>query len=248
MAKARSKPLQTKTSSKKSASKALNAATTSARPSGQARQPPHGLGVGRDRRDRSQARLQVHGAGAGRELSRLPRLDRELSRQQEPADADLPARGALRRHRRRLCPRRRRADGRRHPHQRRPDARLHGDLLRLGRPRADPDVRRQRPDRRPPAPSLDRLDPHHQGPRRADPQLHQVGRRAAVGPGRHRVGAARQPDRALQAVRPDLRLPRRGPAGRRAAGRRHHPRRLALRAGAAAGRRPRDRCARSSPR
>src|SRR5881296_340261 len=63
------------------------------------------------------------------------------------------------------------------------------------------------------AASLDRLDPHGVGPRRARPRLHQMGQPTGLGPRRVRSHPARGADRQHRAARPDLHQPRRGAAG-----------------------------------
>ena len=165
--------------------------------------------------------VPVPRAQSRRELPRPARQPRQLPRQPRPADAAVPARGERGRHRARLREGHRARDGRGAALERRPDARVDGDLQRVVRPRADAAARRDRPGRRGTAPAVDRLDPHRVRPGRAGARLHQVGQPAGVDPGGARGAAARAAARADAAVRADLREPRRRAAGgdaRRAAG------------------------------
>ena len=84
----------------------------------------------------------------GRELPRPARQPRQPSRQHAARDAAVHPRGACRRARPWLGARHRPADGGGPAQQCRPDARDHGDLQRLVRPRADRDPRRAGADGR----------------------------------------------------------------------------------------------------
>ncbi len=153
------------------------------------------LGLGRDRGRAARPQDPVYRAQSGRELSRHPRLDRELSRQRDAADDPLPARRGRGRDRARLRQGHRQGDGGGGALQRRPVPRHHGGVQRLVRPHAGRHPRRNRPGRRAQAPSLDRLDPHRARPGRDRPRLHQVGRPAGLAGRFARGAAARDLDR-----------------------------------------------------
>ena len=178
----------------------------------------------------------VHHAQSRRELPRPARLARQLRRQRAADDA-VPARGDRGADRARLRQGDRQADGGDPAQSRRPAACLHGDLLRLSRPRADLHHRRHRPDGRGQAPSAHRLDAHRAGAGQRGARLHQVGLPADLD--RRRAGKlrARLFDHDDRAAGPDLHVLR-----RRAAGGAARPR-----GAAAAGRRRRDAGARWRP-
>ena len=118
--------------------------------------------------------------GAGCQLSRLSGQPGELPRQSRPADARVPARGALRRHRPWLCEGDGQADGCRRALERRLDARDDGDFRCMVRPRAGDGVRGHRAGGCRHAPSMDRLDTHLARPGRLGARLCQMGRSAGV--------------------------------------------------------------------
>ncbi len=137
----------------------------------------------RQRRGRgyaARARYPLHRAQSRCELSRPARLDRQLPRQRDAADAVVPARGECRRHRPRLCQGHGQGDGCGGALQCGPVPRHHGDLQRLVRPHAGHRAGRHRPGRCRQAPSLDRLDSHRTRPGRDRARLHQMGRSARL--------------------------------------------------------------------
>ncbi len=148
----------------------------------------------RGRRHAARAGDSLHRAQSRRELSRPARLDRELPRQRDAADAALPARGERGRDRARLRQGDRQGDGGGGAFQCRAVPRHHGDLQRLVRPHADRRARRHRPGRCRQAPALDRLDPHRARPGRDRARLHQVGRSAGLPGCRPRVADPRHLD------------------------------------------------------
>ena len=128
-------------------------------------------------------RHSVCRAQSGLVLSRPPRQPRQQARQRAPADAAVPARGGGGGGGAWLGQGHRETDAGDRPCQCRADARHHGGLQRVVRPRPADPAGRQRPRRRGAAPAMDRLDPHHARQRRAAPELHQMGRPAGLDPG-----------------------------------------------------------------
>ena len=160
-----------------------------------ARLPPRRQRAVRQRRgggDAARAGDPVHRAESRLQLSRPARQPGEPPRQPRAADAAVPARGARGGDRARLRQGDRQADGRRGACQCRADARQHGDVQRLVRPRAGDRAGRHRPGRCAEAAALDRLDPHRARPGRAGAALHQMGRPAGLGRSGARVAAARR--------------------------------------------------------
>ncbi len=158
----------------------------------------------------------LYRAQSGRELSRAARLDRELSRQRDAADAALPARGGRGLDRARLRQGHRQGDGGSGALQCRAVPRHHGDLQCLVRPHAGRHPGRDRAGRCRQAPAVDRLDSHRRRPGRDRPQLHQVGRPAGLAGRRARVDPARALDRQHRADGAGLHQPRRRDAGEQA--------------------------------
>ena len=110
----------------------------------------HRLAVRRHRRPDQALRFPLHHAQSRRELPRPARLAGQL-RRQPAADDALQPRGDRGADRARLRQGDRQADGGDPAQSGRPAARLHGDLLRLSRPRADLHHGRHRPDGREPS-------------------------------------------------------------------------------------------------
>ena len=132
------------------------------------------LAVRRHRRPDQALRLPVHHAQSRRELPRPARFAGQLRRQRAADDA-VPARGDRGADRARLRQGDRQADGGDPARPGRAAARLHGDLLRLHRPRADLHHRRHRPDGRSQAPPAHRLDAFGAGAGQRRPRLRQMG-------------------------------------------------------------------------
>ena len=156
----------------------------------------------RQRRGRgyaARARHPLYRAKSGRQLSRPARLDRELPRQRDAADAVVPARGGRRCDCARLRQGHRQGDGGGGTFQRRAVPRHHGDLQCLVRPHAGGDAGRNGPGRRRQAAAMDRLDPHRARPGRDRARLHQVGRSAGLPGRRPRVAHPRHLDRQYRA-------------------------------------------------
>ena len=164
----------------------------------------------------------------GRQLPRPARFARQLRRQRAADDA-VPARGDRGADRPRLCQGIRQADGGDPAQPGRAAACLHGDLLRLYRPRADLHHRRHRSDGRRQAPAAYRLDALGAGAGERRARLREVGLPADLDRGRAGELRARLFDHDHRAAGPGLYVLRRRAAGgaarpRRAAAARRHGR------------------------
>ena len=164
----------------------------------------------------------------GRQLPRPAQFARQLRRQRAADDA-VPARGDRGPDRPRLCQGIRQADGGDPAQPGRAAACLHGDLLRLYRPRADLHHRRHRSDGRRQAPAAYRLDALGAGAGERRARLREVGLPADLDRGRAGELRARLFDHDHRAAGPGLYVLRRRPAGgaarpRRAAAARRHGR------------------------
>ena len=172
----------------------------------------HRLAVRRHRRHDQALRISLHHAQSGRELPRPARLAGQLRRQQAADDA-LQPRGDRGADRARLRQGDRQAGGGDPAQPRRPAACLHGDLLRLPRPRADLHHGRDRPDGRKQAPPAHRLDAHRAGAGQRRARLHQVGLPADLDRGRAGELRARLFGDDDRPARADLHVLRRRAAG-----------------------------------